>query len=796
MIQHNLTIAFRNLWKYKLQTVISVLCIAIGIVTLSFVHSTLHRHRMPSLLTQSYSDRIYVLTPKLVGEVKAHEEVRLTADMLRALKCDGGLPSVEMLATPNLLSSNIMMDCYLADSLISKINLYMRAIDPAYPSFCGFRSVVTGEVVRPLKQYEAIICASEAKKLFGQKNVIGARLELQTQLSRIPAVLTVVDVYEDLTQSDADRIGRVLYSMGNLEDCTPSSNMYATNTYVVLKEGCTPEQLKQEAASRWQPLGMNVELIKLSEMVDDKVRRIYLVQTFGRLIASLILLSSFLYFLRIQVQLFWMRRREMALRIVNGARRSHVFVLLFTEMLFIVSLAILLSVVMGEWVHQFLETYLPNMLGVNGLFSTQGMPLYSLCLGTVLLLLCAIVAWICTVRICNACYNLHSVIVSRRNGMFRNIMLGLQVVVSIFFVCGALEVKQWADFTKAQFTIPEENAHFKQSLYVDLNPAEDRDRMQDALLHLPDVALSFAYTPGAYHVLQKEMVERADVAQIFGGREYVNAALVADTTGFAYLCPGVEWFKGSADHSRCLLVQRDLYQQLCDIGITDVAGLFYPYGGEQMPVAGTYKELPYLEKGVASTPKLIMILPAEEENSYHYVLVPKSGRYESLHREALATIQQLEPYTKGVVLHNTYDYFARDIFFIHAMQTLAWLLGIVSLLLCVMSIYSTIALDTRARRKEVAIRKINGAKAKDIVRLFARVYVVLVALAVLVAVPAVCLLDSYTRCNAYATLAAALSPVMPVIVGCLTVIALIVLIVGWQIRGIMRVNPAEIIAKE
>ncbi len=217
---------------------------------------------------------------------------------------------------------------------------------------------------------------------------------------------------------------------------------------------------------------------------------------------------------------------------------------------------------------------------------------------------------------------------------------------------------------------------------------------------------------------------------------------------------------------------------------------------EQLPVAGTFRDLPYQEQGKANTPKLIMIIPAEEENMNQCILVPRSGRYESLEREALATVQRLEPYIVGRMVFNAYDDLAGGIFFINAMQTLAWLLGIVSLLLCVMSIYSTIALDTRARRKEVAIRKINGAKAKDIVQLFAQVYVVLVALAVLVAAPAVCLLDSYTRSNADATLAAALSPVMPVLIGCLTVIATIILIVGRQIRGIMRVNPAEIIAKE
>lgn len=43
----------------------------------------------------------------------------------------------------------------------------------------------------------------------------------------------------------------------------------------------------------------------------------------------------------------------------------------------------------------------------------------------------------------------------------------------------------------------------------------------------------------------------------------------------------------------------------------------------------------------------------------------------------------------------------------------------------VLSVYSTITLDTMNRRKEVAIRKINGARIKDILLLFGRTYIIL-----------------------------------------------------------------------
>ena len=68
MILHNLKVAVRNLMKYKLQTAISVLSIAVGIVTLSFTHSLLSRIQLPSIYYQSYYDRAYKVTFKNVGD--------------------------------------------------------------------------------------------------------------------------------------------------------------------------------------------------------------------------------------------------------------------------------------------------------------------------------------------------------------------------------------------------------------------------------------------------------------------------------------------------------------------------------------------------------------------------------------------------------------------------------------------------------------------------------------------------------------------------------------------------------
>ena len=61
MIIQNLKVAFRNLMKYKVQTLLSIASIAIGIVTLSLAFSVMTRFRLPSIMSQPFKDRAYEL---------------------------------------------------------------------------------------------------------------------------------------------------------------------------------------------------------------------------------------------------------------------------------------------------------------------------------------------------------------------------------------------------------------------------------------------------------------------------------------------------------------------------------------------------------------------------------------------------------------------------------------------------------------------------------------------------------------------------------------------------------------
>lgn len=212
-----------------------------------------------------------------------------------------------------------------------------------------------------------------------------------------------------------------------------------------------------------------------------------------------------------------------------------------------------------------------------------------------------------------------------------------------------------------------------------------------------------------------------------------------------------------------------------------------------MQVAGIINKIPYDAEGES----LVAVCPEWTITYFPWLLVLKAGKSKELARSVNETIERLEPALLNMTVFNYRERANQTPGFVEAVRTAGWILGCVSLLICAMSIFSTIALDTRARRKEVAVRKVNGAKSRDIYRMFGRVYIVMIVISILVAVP-VCILFNQVVESLLLELSpdSTLSPLGPIILGCTIVVILILAIVSWQIYRVMQINPAKIIAKE
>lgn len=794
MLLHNLKVALRNILKYKVQTLGSILSLAIGMVTLATVHSFLQNFRMASINHEPYYDRVYNLRFDSIQNRQSENSIRINGDIVRAVKANGGPRCIEQGPyAPNGMLTGGWAEFTLNGNTRRKTQLDAVPLDRHYPNFVGIRSAITGEKIKVLGPYDAIINEKQAKQIFGDKNPVGASIRLSKSYGNYQ--LRLVDVYQDLSLTEQNS-SALFYSPWELEDMDPEQ-FYAVNLYVVLKEGCTPQQLKAEVNSRLKPLGLKVRIEKLKDRLSEEYSTVAIARSITYLIGSLILLAAIIGFLRMQTQLFWMRRREISLRITNGATRLQLFSMFATEVVMIVLVAYIVAVLMGAWICDYLAK--PQFAEITSELGTiSHLYLYSLVIGLVVMMLCLAIIWIVLSRICKHTQALESGMRRSHNHWFRNTMLGVQVMISMFFLgvtfCLLCWVGKMADFNH----IPDDERAYKQSLFLQTNAAENGQRLRDKLIHLPQVERWIPYSWGFWKV--NELAENEEFSKaVWQGNPYVSYGnvtnycfrITSDTSYLDFFKIKVNW-KPKANRKKCILVNEELYKYMRQYHVAP-NDILTVDEMDSYQIAGTFQSIPYEGSMKTDIYSFIVIDPKEAYGATHYILVAKPGEYKEMQVAVNRMMQKLEPAVVKPMSSNLRDYVAREMLALEILQNIAWILAIVSLAICLISIFSTMMLDTQTRKKEVAIRKVNGALTKDITKLFGRTYLVITLIAMVFAVVAI-LLFHIVLSRTFEMVK--INPAFPIILSVVIVVGFIAAIIACQVRKIMKVDPSEILAKE
>ena len=796
MLLHNLKVALRNILKYKVQTLGSILSLAIGMVTLATVHSFLQNFRMASINHEPYYDRVYNLRFDSIQKRQSENSISINGDIVRAVKANGGPRCIEQGPyAPNVRLTGGWAEFTLIGKTRRKMQLNAVPLDRHYPNFVGIRSAITGEKIKVLGPHDAIINEKQAKQIFGDKNPVGASIRLTKNYGNYQ--LRLVDVYQDLSLTELDMSRSALfYSPWELEDMD-SDQFYAVNLYVVLKEGCTPQQLKAEVNGRLKPLGLKVKTEKLKDRLSEEYSSVAIACSITYLIGSLILLAAIIGFLRMQTQLFWMRRREISLRITNGATRLQLFSMFATEVVMIVLGAYLVAVLIGAWICDYLAK--PQFAEITSELGTVShLYLYSLVIGLVVMMLCLAIIWIVLSRICKHTQALESGMRRSHSHWFRNTILGVQVMISMFFLgvtfCLLCWVGKMADFNH----IPDDERAYKQSLFLQTNAAENVQRLRDKLIHLPQVERWIPYSCGFWKVNElaeneefSKAVWKDDLFVSYSNVTNYKIQMTSDTSYLDFFKIKVNW-KPKANRKKCILVNEELYKHMRQYHVAP-NDILTVDEMDSYQIAGTFQSIPYEGSMKTDIYSFIVIDPKEVYGATHYILVAKPGEYKEMQVAVDRMIQKLEPAVVKPMSSNLRDYMVIEMLALEILQNIAWILAIVSLAICLISIFSTVMLDTQTRKKEVAIRKVNGALTKDITKLFGRTYLVITLIAMVFAVVAM-LLFHIVLGQMFEMVE--INPAFPIILSVVIVVGFIAAIIACQVRKIMKVDPSEILAKE
>ena len=790
MLLHNLKVALRNILKYKVQTLGSILSLAIGMVTLAVVHSFLQNFRMPSISHEAYYDRVYTIRFDSIQKRQTDDPINANGDIIRAIKSNGGLRCIEQGPyAPNGLMSGGSAEFTLSDKTKRKMQLEPILIERHYPNFAGYRSAITGEKIKVLDTHDAIISKKLSQQIFGDRNPVGTSVNLMKGDDNYQ--LRIVDVYQDLSLNEINGRPTALYfSPCEFEDMD-FDQYFARQLYVVLKEGSTPQQLEAEANGRLKPLGLKTNIRPLKEQLDEENASSATGCSITYLISSLILLAAIIGFMRMHAQLFWMRRREISLRITNGATRLQLFSMFATEVVMIVLMAYIMAVFMGAWICDYLA--MPQFAEIMFELGTiSHLYLYSLVIGLVVIVLCLAVIWIVLSRICRRTQTLDSGMRRSHNNWFRNTMLCVQVIISMFFLGVTFCLLCWAGKMAEYNHIPDDERPYKQSLYMQTYDAENSQRLRDKLIHLPQVERWIPYSWGYWKI--DELAENEEFSKaVWQGDRIVTHYCIrntSDTSLLDFLKIKVNW-KPKADKKKCILVNEELYKHMRQhrVAPNDMLTI----DNDSYKIAGTFQSIPYVQNMKYDMYTFIVIDPKFSYETNDYILVAKPGEYKEMEVAVDRTIQQLEPTVVAQMSTNLRNRIAFEMFMVEILQSIAWALAVVSLAICLISIFSTVMLDTETRKKEVAIRKVNGALTKDIAKLFGRTYMLICIIAMVFAVVAM-LLFHVVLSQIFDMVE--INPVVPILMGVLVVAVFIVVIIAWQVHKTMKVDPSEILAKE
>ena len=809
---HNLKIAYRNLMKYKFQTLVSVLALAVGMVTLAATHFVLIHFGNPAICDEPYFDRTYEMS-----FVKLHHEdiapnpedgsvafnteyVRIKEDIHTALTSGGGMVGVEKLfyIDDHHGVSQILIE--LPDSTERTMDLEFSRTMPEYLNFRGARSALTGEKIPVLNYNEVVLSETQAKFIFGDKNPVGIKIRMEylnlEEERVVTDTYTVIDVVKTMSTTDVTGSRAFLCMRGSEQKVV--EQFHATKYEVLLQEGYTAKDLEQAANLRLQPLGLKAKVESMSEVNKRLNGSVLLVRTIVYLISSMVLLAALVGFLKMQLQLFQMRRREVMLRMVHGASKWSLYGLFLTEVSLVLALALAVALVLMSWLVNFVEVHFKKMFNDLG-WVVYGQNATILQIFCVVALLSAFVVWVALRRIRKSNTNLAAGLHRNAGHSLRNTMLGIQLVVSLVFLSGALAFTQFIGLVKDQKNIPENDDHYQECLAI--NPYNPNDFVAlKEYLQMPRKGIKRAIEHSRLHISFKETEETPGAKEALGITHF-ETYFLTDTAFFDFWQRPIKWFVPEDQRKECIVLNEAFYTALDSLGVikNGTLTLYLGWNGvyEVWPIGGTYATLPYNHQHFSSHNLAIF-----RQNPYgvfgQFIIEPEEGKYHEVMQQLKDEMRRINPLPLRETVLNLRDTHTKELQALLNLQRGAWILSAICALICFMGIWSTIALDTRSRQKEVALRKIHGAKRKDIALLFGRLYLWLIGVASVIMVPLLLLLNQFLKDWAVSEKIPQhlISPVMPIVLSIGITSIVILIVVSLHLHKVIKQHPADIIAKE
>ena len=732
MIIHYLKIAFRNLLKYKTQTAISILGLAVGFVC--FTLSTLWvNYEMTYDSFHPDAERMYLVS---------------TDDEVSAGKFNIFTPS----ALAGYLKEhwNEVEDAFSFqyNTLFVVKNNKMEEI-PALGVDSTFMRMMNIQVLEGNDQFlqpqqgnnEVAITLKGAENLFGTTNVIGKTFtdaQRKTEY-RICAIVSDWGVHTlmpyQVLKAKGTSINWESTSFETLVKLTPGTDAKAW------EEKMNQNFPKELVSNRFTPdTGLRKFLVtdltdirhnkQLHTNAESTIVLRYIV--YFAIIGLLIIVCVWINHLTLFIDRCRIRQREMALRKVHGASNGSLLMLLASDFATTLVLAFLLSTAL-------IELLMPLFCQYTGIAKGE-ISVYKECMLFVIgVALVSLIVAIIIIAFFQR-KSLQSMMQTLRSErIFRKISIVVQLSVSLAFILATVIMQKQIHHLRNNDVGFEYENRGAVSIWmgVDMNVWMEKIKALPMVTEVvvpkywPLVGMppSSSYSITSWDGLGKTLEQPLTVHSINAGQDY-----------FEFY--DMQLLSGEMVNKSTPVFHVNIMESTArKMGWTPEEALGkHLYHANQkvtpMTVIGVLKDCAF-ESPAADIPDVSFCNTEQEPWMWarSFVLFKYQPGTWNECRQMIEEMQQAELPDKKLFLFSQEEEFNK---YLVAEDTLSGLLNFAScvcLLIAIFGIYSLITLTCEQRRKEIAIRKVNGAKVKDILQMFLYEYLLLLTLAALVAFP-------------------------------------------------------------
>ena len=437
------------------------------------------------------------------------------------------------------------------------------------------------------------------------------------------------------------------------------------------------------------------------------------------IIAFVLLFTSVMNYLLIIVGNLVTRSREMAVRKCYGAGPKNIHAIIFSEALVHVGLAVILAAVLVFLCKGTIENFLSAPISTL-VFNRGSWILVSICL-LVLLVGGLVPGWL---------YNKIPVAIAFRGynenrNRWKLALLGVQFVISgLLFSLLFVVNRQYSLMVNMNPGYNYENVAI---VHVDAINGDQRSRCLSEIKRMPDVKeVASAYSlPLESYAVSGNNVQLPDDRKSF---QLIHDAWGVDDNYFRMM--GIDFVQGSFfternDSSRQVIIDEALAKRLTTLGHWKDGAVgkriwisAHCNQDETMTICGVVKNIKY---GTVTSEG------AEFKNiSYVYFYSPRTAPYmlvkfNNLTEDALTElrnkVQSMYPNNAVTVLDYESEFkaqYASQLNFRNGILVA----GIITMIIALFGLVGYTSDEVNRRRKEIAIRKVNGAKVKDILRIF------------------------------------------------------------------------------